>query len=83
MKRITEHPKKPLPPAYVLFTKRTDDPKLAWLEKQLAAAGIKSRRNGESAHAPILEVKQRDLGKAWDILIPVDDIRDDHPRFRS
>ena len=69
--------------AYVLFTKRTDDPKLAWLERQLAAAGIKSRRNGESWHAPILEVKQKDLQAAWDILAPVDDLLDDDPGFTA
>lgn len=68
---------------YVLFTKRTDDPKLAWLEKRLAEAGIKSRRNGESCHAPILEVKSKDLEAAWDILSPIDDIEDDDPRWNE
>lgn len=64
------------------FTKRTDDPKLSWLEKQLDAAGIQHRRNGYSFHAPILEVPASDLDRAWEILTPVDDIEDDDPRFR-
>lgn len=68
-------------PRWNLFTKRTNDPKLAWLEAQLLAAGIKARRNGESWHAPILEVKERDMTRAWEILSPVDDIPDDDPMF--
>jgi hypothetical protein len=66
---------------WVMFTKRTNDPKLAFLEKELARHGIKSRRNGESFHAPILEVKRKDLDKAWTILTPIDVIDDDDPRF--
>jgi len=66
---------------WVLFTKRTDDPKLAWLECQLADSGIKSQRHGHSWHAPILQVREKDLGKAWKILTPVDDVPDDDPMF--
>lgn len=66
---------------WVMFTKRTDDPKLAWLERQLDAASIPHRRNGHSFHAPILEVRLDDLERAWEILTPVDDIDDDDPRF--
>jgi len=67
--------------AWTTFTRRTDDPKLAWLEDQLTAAGILSRRYGRSFHAPILEVQKKDLDRAWDILLPVDDIPDDDPQF--
>ena len=66
---------------WVLFTKRTDDPKLAWLQRQLKAAGIPNRRNGWSFHAPILEVPEEYEDAAWAILTPVDDIDDDDPRF--
>jgi hypothetical protein len=66
---------------WVMFTKRTEDPKLAWLERQLAEAGIPSRRNGTSFHGPILEVHPADLDRAWEILTPVDDLEDDDPRF--
>lgn len=66
---------------WVHFTKCTEDPKLAWLERQLAARGIPSRRHGQSRNAPILEVRQRDFDAAWEVLTPVDDVRDDHPRF--
>lgn len=68
---------------WVQFTKRTDDPKLAWLERQLAAAGIESRRNGWSFHAPILEVSELHLEKAWEILGPFDSIPDDDPIFQE
>lgn len=68
---------------WVQFTKRTEDPKLSWLEAQLSFAGIAHRRAGASAHAPILEVAQSREADAWEILGPVDDMRDDLPRFRS
>lgn len=68
---------------WVRFTKRTDDPKLAWLERRLRAAGIPSRRNGYSFHAPILEVPKDKLDAAWEILRPVDDVDDDDPMFLS
>jgi len=57
--------------------RRTEDPKLAWLEKQLDRAGISHRRNGYSFHAPILEVDAQRRKDAWAILSPVDDIADD------
>ena len=64
-----------------MFTKRTEDPKLAWLEAKLDEAGIANRRNGESWHAPILEVDASRIDDAWDILTPVDDIPDDDEMF--
>lgn len=66
---------------WVLFTKRTNDPKLKWIEEELAKLGIESRRNGESWHAPILEVQLKDLPAAERMLAPIDDIPDDDPRF--
>lgn len=63
------------------FTKRTNQPKLGWLRKQLNAAGIPNRIVGESFHAPILQVPADHLEAAWDILDPVDDIEDDDPQF--
>jgi hypothetical protein len=66
---------------WTTFTRRTEDPKLSWLERQLSEAGIKSQRNGESSHAPILEVPAESLDQAWEILDPVDDVPDDDPRF--
>jgi hypothetical protein len=66
---------------WVQFTKRTEDPKLAWLERQLTAAGIEHRRHGRSFHAPILQVREDQLDAAWEILDPVDDIEDDDPRW--
>jgi hypothetical protein len=70
-----------IPTKWERFTKRTEDPKLAWLERQLTAAGIKHRRNGHSFHAPILEVQADKIDEAWEILTPVDDIPDDDPRW--
>jgi hypothetical protein len=63
------------------FCKRTNDPKLRWLQKRLAEVGIPSRREGKSFHAPILQVPKGCLDRALEILIPVDDISDDSPRF--
>lgn len=72
-----------------VLCKRTNDPKLAWLEAQLQTMGIPSRRNGESWHAPILEVPAEHLDRAWKFLgsklgrmrRTVDDIPDDDPMF--
>lgn len=80
---------------WVMFTKRTDDPKLAWIERRLLARGIPSRRNGESWHAPILEVPVEHETAAWALLAEridvgrgarpytrvIDEIADDHPIF--
>lgn len=68
---------------WVQLCKRTEDPKLTWLEQQLTASGIPSRRHGHSFHGPILEVRQWDEDKAWEILTPVDDIEDDDPQFHA
>lgn len=66
---------------WTTFTRRTNDPKLKWIETKLKAIGIRSRRNRESFHAPILEVLEKDLDAAWKFLTPFDDIPDDHPMF--
>jgi hypothetical protein len=78
-------------PRWVLFTKRTDDPKLAYLESRLDDLGIAHRRNGESWHAPILEVPEADHERADAILREkigrrrrtIDDMDDDDPVFRG
>lgn len=63
--------------------KRTEDPKLAWLERQLTAAGLRHGRSKfPSFHAPRLLVHPEDEDKALEILLPVDDIPDDDPRFQ-
>jgi hypothetical protein len=72
---------------YVLFCKRTNEPKLSWIERQLDKHGIPHRRNGNSFHAPILEVATGFESQANEILMQrvgrytIDDIRDDHPRW--
>lgn len=68
---------------YVQFTRRTNEPKLAWIEQQLEREGIKHRRQGESWHAPILEVEESRINDAWAILTLVDDIEDDDPQFEE
>jgi len=78
-------------PRWVLLCKRTDDPKLGWIERELAVRGIPSRRNGASVHAPILEVHESDSAKAWSLLSEridrrrrtIDDMPDDDPIFRT
>jgi hypothetical protein len=67
---------------WVLFTKRTEEPKLRCLERRLTAAGIHHRRNGDSFHAPILEVPADRVDEAWHVLNAIgDDTPDDDPRF--
>jgi hypothetical protein len=41
---------------WVILCKRTNEPKLSWIESQLDDLGIPNRRDGESFHAPILTV---------------------------
>jgi hypothetical protein len=77
----TSYSRKSKPDDWVRFTKRTDDPKLRWLEITLSRAGIQNRRNGFSFHAPILEILARDWEAAWAILTPIDDVPDDDPRW--
>lgn len=64
------------------FTMRTDFPKLAWLIHRLWEAGIFYRFNGNSFHAPILQITSIQRDQAWDILDPVDDVPDDDPCFQ-
>ncbi len=76
---------------WVMFTKRTDDPKLAWIERTLTNRGIPSRRNGFSWHAPILEVPEQHIEAANALLTEpvdgasnnqtIDDVPDDDPTF--
>lgn len=74
---------------WVMLTKRTEDPKLAWLETHLREHGIPSRRRGSSFHAPILEVPKDRSDEAWKLLDAkigrrvLDDIPDDDPMFRD
>lgn len=76
---------------WVTLCKRTEDPKLHWIEQSLSIRGIVSRRNGESWHAPILEVRTQDESAAWAFLaerLPgfrrtIDDLPDNHPIFRG
>ena len=73
--------------SWVTFTRRTEDPKLSHLEGLLDRLQIEHRRNGNSLHAPILQVPEERLEEAWDLLsmdydgIPYDDIEDDDPMF--
>lgn len=70
------------PTGWTTFTRRTDDPKLFWLERELELRFIPCRREGESFHAPILYVKECHLEAAWAVLTPeIDEMADDHPMF--
>jgi hypothetical protein len=72
---------------WVQFTKRTDEPKLNYLEHRLDEAGIPHRRNGRSWHAPIMEIQSEFNGKAWKIMSERWRLRGDevgaHPRGRT
>jgi hypothetical protein len=68
---------------YEQLCKRTNDPKLKFIETQLDRAEIAHRRNGESFHAPILEVDTEYFINALEILTIIDDVPDDHPRWTN
>ena len=70
-------------PDWATFTRRTEDPKLAWLERELDKREIPHKRDGRSFHAPILKVPKGNLDAAWEILAPLDDVNDDDPQFRE
>jgi hypothetical protein len=81
---------------WTCLCKRTEDPKLHYIEMVLAQRGVQSRRNGDSWHAPILEVPEADHETAWALLglqarrdlglpvrygVTIDDVPDDHACF--
>jgi len=68
-------------PKWETFARRTDGKKLGWLKRELNKRGVMWRQNGDSFHAPIIEVAKEHLPMAWAVLTPVDDIDDDDPRF--
>jgi hypothetical protein len=68
-------------PCWVLLCKRTNDPKLAHVEWLLEGEGIDTRRNSQSFHAPILEVRDSQIDRAWELLGPIDEIDDDDLRY--
>lgn len=74
----------------VVFTKRTERPKLGYLIHLLNEAGIPSIEAGNSWHGPLLRVAKEDEERAWALLSTkmtprsrktLDDIEDDDPRF--
>lgn len=81
---------------WVQFTKRTDVPKLNYLECQLTLLKIPHKRSGESWHAPIMMVPAEYIGAARMMLgasarkiyelrvrhgVSLDDVPDDHHDF--
>jgi len=66
---------------WVNFTRRTDDPKLAWMQNELAKLGIESRRYGHTLHAPILQVRKKDWDRSMEFLYTIDNIPDDDEQF--
>jgi hypothetical protein len=50
--------------AWVTLTRRTHDPKLAYIEAWLDELQVPHRRTGSSADGPILEVQDRDFERA-------------------
>tara|TARA_B100001123_G_C14961485_1_gene887867 strand:+ start:413 stop:817 length:405 start_codon:yes stop_codon:yes gene_type:complete len=68
--------------SWATFTRRTNPPKLNFIMKQLQVAKIPHRVNGDSFHAPILEVCSSRLEDANKILLPIDLLPDDHISFK-
>jgi hypothetical protein len=85
-----------MPAPMVTFTRRTNNPKLAWLHDLLIRHGIPCKIEGESFHAPILRVSELFEDYAWALLTApakdygirtkngtnLDDVRDEHPFFQ-
>ena len=61
--------------------RRTNEPKLSFIERELDRKNIDHRRKGETWHAPILQVDASKFDAAWDILTPIDDDDDDDVKF--
>ncbi len=66
---------------WVTLTRRTEDPKLSWIEQYLTVLCIPHRRHGSSLHAPILQVEAAHYNEAWAIVEIWDDYADDNPIF--
>jgi hypothetical protein len=76
----------------VVFTKRTDYPKLGYLIHRLNEAGIPSVQHGDSFHAPLLWVR-KDCEERADAILKekasprarrsLDDVPDDDRRFEE
>lgn len=58
---------------WVTITRRTNDPKLKWLEGQIRKLRIPTRRCGESFHAPIMQVPSTFVAEAEAIVFKHDD----------
>lgn len=83
-----------IPGSWVMVCKRTDDPKLAWIEEQLDVRGIPHKRGWPSFHADAtLWVPKKGEGVVTEILLTpapgrfrrwykvIDDMPDDHRLF--
>lgn len=66
---------------WTVLTRRTQHPKLTWIMQALDRSEVAHRLNGESFHAPILEVDKAEFDLAWKILAPVDSMSDDDSLF--
>ncbi|HEY1295416.1 MAG TPA: hypothetical protein VGJ60_20250 [Chloroflexota bacterium] len=79
------------PEAWETLCRRTEDPKLRFIEAWLDNLGIQHRRNGYSFHAPILEVDAalHDFAYEQILMAPdadfgyFDEVPDDDPRFEA
>ena len=83
--------------AWVTLCRRTEDPKLAYLEYILTRCAIPHKREGESWHAPVLVVPAAFEELAWGVLaqsargyglhtrrgVSLDDVPDSHRDFRG
>ena len=67
---------------YVLFTKRTNHPKLGYVLRKCKDAGLRVKKSGKSFHAPCSWVHPEDEEAAWAILSPIDNIADGDPMFK-
>lgn len=64
---------------WAMLTKKTNGPKLRWLEYRLEDEGIPWRK--EPGDTPILSVPFEKVEAAWEILEPVDEVPNEDSRW--
>lgn len=66
------------------ITRRTDDPKLAWIERRLDEHNIPHMRSQVASwHAPILLVPEDRATQAGDLIWRIDHVDDQDPRWEQ
>lgn len=68
---------------WMTLCSRVNDPKLAYIEKELQNQKIEHRRHGQSWHGPVLQVKAKCLDQARLSVNALNGMGDDNPMFKA